>query len=139
MQNKKDPVIYFSSRLSQRAKSHFIFLHSHYYCFFRGDDLQQYHSCTDYYRTQQFKLLGDEAAATKIHSLKFGDKIQSTAQKLEEPLMRSEKWKMWEDSRVNIMRKAIKLKFEQNPRLLYKLIMTSDKKLIEDNPKDPFW
>ena len=46
---------------------------------------------------------------------------------------------MWEDSRVNIMRKAIKLKFEQNPRLLYKLIMTSDKKLIEDNPKDPFW
>lgn len=135
----EDITIYFSSHLNQRAKASSLFLHPHYYCTFKAEDGNQYRSCTDYFRTQQFKILGNEEAASKIHSLRFGNEVQSLAQKLEEPLMRSDKWKLWEDKAEGVMRAAINMKFEQNPRLLQKLIMTGDKVLIEDNTKDAFW
>lgn len=136
---EEDSVIFFSSHLSQRAKSIFLFLHPHYYCVFKADDSQQYHSCTDYYRTNQFKILGDEPAAIRIHSVKFGEEAQSIATKLEEQWVNSEKWKQWESTRVDVMRRAIRLKFDQNPRLLHKLIMTGGRKLVQEDSRDDFW
>lgn len=40
---------------------------------------------------------------------------------------------------MDVMREAIKHKFDQNPYLKEKLLSTGDAELIEDSPEDMFW
>ncbi len=45
----------------------------------------------------------------------------------------------WEDMRESVMRTALNAKFRSNDELREKLIATKDAKLVEDNPRDPYW
>ena len=45
----------------------------------------------------------------------------------------------WKDIKLDVMRKAIKLKFEQNPVMKQMLRDTKDKCLIEASKTDSFW
>jgi len=51
-----------------------------------------------------------------------------------------EHWENWrEDRKLLAMRKALKAKFDQNPKLAEMLLETGNKYLIEDSPKDDYW
>ncbi|MEX0598268.1 MAG: NADAR family protein, partial [Candidatus Paceibacterota bacterium] len=45
----------------------------------------------------------------------------------------------WDLHKVDVMRVALKHKFEQHPRLARILNETGDKEIIEDSPRDYFW
>ena len=48
-------------------------------------------------------------------------------------------WKGWEERKVDVMRIAVRLKFDQHPDLREKLRATGTAKLVEDSPVDMFW
>ena len=43
------------------------------------------------------------------------------------------------DEKVEIMEKLLRLKIEQNPYVLKKLLETKDYYIVEDSPKDSYW
>lgn len=45
----------------------------------------------------------------------------------------------WDLHKIDVMRVALKHKFEQHPRLARLLKETGDKEIIEDSPRDYFW
>ena len=45
----------------------------------------------------------------------------------------------WDYVRMNVMRKGLRAKFCENPRLKTLLLETGDRELIEDSPFDSFW
>lgn len=45
----------------------------------------------------------------------------------------------WKQIRVDVMRKAVKRKFEFNPDIRAVLLATGDALLVEDSPTDDFW
>jgi ribA/ribD-fused uncharacterized protein len=45
----------------------------------------------------------------------------------------------WHDVKLEIMRRADRAKYEQNPELAAMLLATGDAELIEDSPSEPFW
>lgn len=45
----------------------------------------------------------------------------------------------WNDIKVGIMEELLRLKIEQNPYVLKKLLQTKDYLIVEDSPKDSFW
>jgi N-glycosidase YbiA len=45
----------------------------------------------------------------------------------------------WDKHKLDVMRVALRHKFEQHPRLASTLIATGDKDIIEDSPRDDFW
>ena len=47
--------------------------------------------------------------------------------------------KDWEEKKVAIMEDIVRHKLKQNPYVIYKLIQTGNRYLVEDSPKDDFW
>jgi N-glycosidase YbiA len=45
----------------------------------------------------------------------------------------------WHEVKLDIMRRADRAKFAQNPDLAARLLATADANLIEDSPTEPFW
>lgn len=45
----------------------------------------------------------------------------------------------WHEVKLDIMRRADRAKFEQNPQLAALLLATGDAELVEDSPDEPFW
>ena len=45
----------------------------------------------------------------------------------------------WDEIKVEIMEKLLRLKLEQNPYVKQKLLQTKDYLICEDSPKDSFW
>ena len=45
----------------------------------------------------------------------------------------------WEIKQLDIMEELLRLKVEQNPYVLKKLLETKDYYIVEDSPKDNFW
>ncbi len=45
----------------------------------------------------------------------------------------------WEEHKKSIMKEIVRLKFQQHPELMDKLIATGNKRLINGNKKDKFW
>jgi len=83
--------------------------------------------------------MGDKEAAAKILAAKSGSQARSLAKELEKPYLKTEAGKRWEEMKVNVMKDAITLKFEQNPELTKQLLLTGDRILIEDHAEDSFW
>ncbi len=50
-----------------------------------------------------------------------------------------DKVKYSNDEKVVIMEKLLRLKIEQNPYVLKKLLETKDYRIVEDSPKDDYW
>lgn len=131
--------IYFYNHPTQRCSPAHIFLNEHFYCQFRDEDGTVYYSCSHYYHTKKMMIMGDKEAAAKILVAKSGDKARSLAKELEKPYLKTEGGRRWEEAKVRTMKEAITLKFEQNPELMKELLLTGEKILIEDHPKDSFW
>ena len=52
----------------------------------------------------------------------------------------TEYWRIWDQERkLNVMRVAVKAKFDQNPKLKEQLLATGDSILIEDSLEDDYW
>ncbi len=98
-----------------------------------------YNSCTHYYHSKKFETLGAYKESKEILSICSPEDAYDRSKILEKKFFTDPKWKDWEERKVDVMRTAIKLKFEQNPVLLQKLLITADKLLIEDHPTDSFW
>ena len=47
--------------------------------------------------------------------------------------------KDWEKVELEIMEELLRLKVEQNPYVLKKLLETKDYYIVEDSPKDAYW
>lgn len=47
--------------------------------------------------------------------------------------------KDWDDIKLQVMEKLLRLKLEQNPYVKKKLLLTGDLRICEDSPKDSFW
>lgn len=47
--------------------------------------------------------------------------------------------KDWDDIKLQVMEKLLRLKLEQNPYVKKKLLLTGDLIICEDSPKDSFW
>lgn len=47
--------------------------------------------------------------------------------------------KDWDDIKLQVMEKLLRLKLEQNPYVKKKLLSTGDLRICEDSPKDSFW
>eukprot|EP01119_Soliformovum_irregulare_P024979 TRINITY_DN9107_c0_g1_i1.p1 TRINITY_DN9107_c0_g1~~TRINITY_DN9107_c0_g1_i1.p1 ORF type:complete len:173 (-),score=33.17 TRINITY_DN9107_c0_g1_i1:61-579(-) len=45
----------------------------------------------------------------------------------------------WDTARDDVMRIALRHKFEQNPSLKAQLLSTEDAKIVEKNPRDGYW
>lgn len=45
----------------------------------------------------------------------------------------------WEEAKDDIMRKAVLAKFQQNPELKSLLVSTTNKRLVENSPRDYYW
>ena len=45
----------------------------------------------------------------------------------------------WDEVKVQVMEELLRLKIEQNPYVLKKLLQTEDYTIVEDSPKDSFW
>ena len=84
-------------------------------------------------------MLDDKKTAEQIHSLQSGQEAYALSRKLQVPHEKTKKWAEWLEKRVDVMRVAIKLKFEQNSELLQGLMMTAKNLLIEDHAADTFW
>ena len=132
-------TIYFYENPNNPTQASHLFLNVHYYCTFKGDDGREYHSCTDYYHTNKFLILGDLVNAEAIHKISSAEEAYGKSKEIEKAYFDKPVWKEWESKKVEIMKKAIWLKFTQNPELEQRLMMTGDKILIEDHPRDDFW
>lgn len=47
--------------------------------------------------------------------------------------------KDWQDNKVAVMRELIRLKADQHPHVMEKLLETKGQALVEDSPTDSFW
>ncbi len=47
--------------------------------------------------------------------------------------------KDWKTKKLEVMEQLLRLKIEQNPYVLKKLLETKDYYIVEDSPKDSFW
>lgn len=52
---------------------------------------------------------------------------------------RDKQRKDWDEIKVSVMEKLVRLKVEQNPYVKHKLLQTKDYIICEDSPKDSFW
>lgn len=52
---------------------------------------------------------------------------------------RDKRRKDWDDIKLNVMKKILQCKLEQNPYVLKKLLETKDYIIVEDSPKDNYW
>ncbi len=68
------------------------------------------------------------------------DQAKKLARKLSENFGDTEYWRVWnEERKLMAMRRALKAKFEQNPKLAEQLLATGSAYLIEDSRKDTYW
>jgi len=47
--------------------------------------------------------------------------------------------KNWIDIKTGVMEEIVRLKLEQNPYVMKKLLESGDLEIVEDSPKDSFW
>ena len=132
-------TIYFYEKPTKLSQASHLFLNVHFYCNFKDEDGKEFHSCTDYYHTNKLLILGDQKAAEEIHKVQSGEEAFYLARKLQAPYEKTSKWKEWEGKKNEMMAKGIKLKFEQNPKLMQDLLLTGSMTLVEDHPEDAYW
>ena len=143
-------ILFFYEKPLEKEHSRNMYLSVHYFSPFVDNPTnthspisvqkqQQFNSCTHYYHSKKFETLGAEKEMRQILSISSPEEAYERSKMLEVPYFNIPKWKDWEERKVDVMRTAIRLKFEQNPTLMEKLLMTGDKSLIEDHPHDSFW
>ena len=92
-----------------------------------------YASCEEAYQALSFKGYNEELYQEVIHS-HSADAAQRIAY-----ANRDKQRKDWQEVKLSIMEELLRLKIEQNPYVLKKLLQTEDYLIVEDSPKDSFW
>lgn len=106
----------------------FFFLSNFYLCDITFDGID--------YKNSEAAFQAQKCEDTKT-KLEFSQLTPGAAKKLGKKVKLREDW---EDVKVDIMRKVVKAKFDQNPEIREKLIATGDRCLIECNVwHDMFW
>ena len=92
-----------------------------------------YSSLEEAYQAASF-MTSDEDLVEKIKNSHSADEAQRIAY-----ANRDKQRKDWNEVKVSIMEELLRLKIEQNPYVLKKLLQTKDYLIVEDSPKDSFW
>ena len=79
-------------------------------------------------------MTSDEELVEKVKNSHSADEAQRIAY-----ANRDKQRKDWNEVKVGIMEELLRLKLEQNPYVLKKLLQTEDYLIVEDSPKDNFW
>lgn len=92
-----------------------------------------YSTLEEAFQTARF-IGSDEELVQKIKNSHSAHKAQKIAyQNLDKQR------KDWEKVELEIMEELLRLKVEQNPYVLKKLLETKDYYIVEDSPKDAYW
>lgn len=133
-------IYFYSTKSSKDTKMEYSFLSNFYQSPFSINGVE-YPTIEHYYQSAKF----EENPERKHAVLKQTDplkakQISNRFQEEDHSLNRNEsKWKEWNSIKINVMRDAIKAKFEQNHELKTQLKNTGKAILLEDDPKDAFW
>ena len=92
-----------------------------------------YSSVEEAYQAASF-MTSDEELVEKVKHSHSADEAQRIAYS-----NRDKQRKDWNEVKVSIMEELLRLKIEQNPYVLKKLLQTEDYMIVEDSPKDDFW
>jgi ribA/ribD-fused uncharacterized protein len=104
-----------------------------------ASDNREYNCCSHYYHVYKLIIAGASKEAEEAYKLTSGEEIYNYTKKAETAYYNAPNWKIWESRKDEIMKTATRLKFEQNPGLMEKLLITGDKLLIDDHPTDTYW
>mmetsp|Transcript_22715 Transcript_22715/g.89846 ORF Transcript_22715/g.89846 Transcript_22715/m.89846 type:complete len:171 (-) Transcript_22715:220-732(-) len=91
-----------------------------------------YKTVEHYYQAQQFT---DEEAQKRIRETKSGRKAKALAKEITKG--RVEDWD--EETKVAVMKRALKAKFSQHQDLKAQLKLTQQAEIVFEHPKDDFW
>eukprot|EP00826_Nyctotherus_ovalis_P057540 TRINITY_DN7875_c0_g1_i2.p1 TRINITY_DN7875_c0_g1~~TRINITY_DN7875_c0_g1_i2.p1 ORF type:complete len:122 (+),score=26.18 TRINITY_DN7875_c0_g1_i2:77-442(+) len=93
-----------------------------------------------YYQAQKFIQEDMKEIRKQIEDAKSPSEAKKVSKENVGKIKDAAYWKEWrEERRMDVMRRAIKEKFNQHPDLKQKLIDTGDKELIENENFNPFW
>lgn len=95
---------------------------------------KEYFCAEQYMMEQKAVAFGDEETAKKIMEAKDPGKAKSLGREVH-PFNKT----LWEEIRVQIMRRGIRAKFQQNPELLVNLLGTGNALLAECSASDTVW
>lgn len=99
-----------------------------------------YKTIQHYYQAQKFLKNDMNEIRECITNAKTPAEAKEISKENEGKIDDSEYWKEWKNERrLDVMRRAIKEKFEQHPDLRQKLFATGNIELIENEDANPFW
>ena len=84
-----------------------------------------------YFQAQKFK---DNKLRERVRKAKTPGEAARLGRSRKNPLRRD-----WDSARLNVMRKAVRAKFQQYEHLAALLLSTGDAKLVEHTENDNFW
>lgn len=84
-----------------------------------------------YFQAQKFK---DKKLRECVRKAKSPGEAARLGRSRKNPLRRD-----WDSARLNVMRKAVRAKFQQHQELAALLLSTGDAKLVEHTENDDFW
>ena len=76
----------------------------------------------------------NDAWAEQIRQIATPARAKSTGRSREHPLRRD-----WDHVKDDVMREAVRAKFETHADLREQLLATGDEELVEDSPNDDYW
>ncbi len=123
---KKD--IYFYGRTKGRVDAKYRYLSNFYRASFILDN-KEYTTVEHYFQSKKYAGTDLEEKIRAAPTPKEAKKIAWQNDPLSD----------WEEKKENVMLKALRAKFNQNPDLCIKLLKTGDSNLHEDSPSDLFW
>lgn len=130
-----DTHIFFFGDKPNKIRSH---IFSQWYpCEFTDyvdDELVTYTSAEQYMMAQKALLFDDYKVLEKILAETEQRKIKMLGRKV-----KNFDDKIWNEHKFDIVVNGNRLKFEQNPKLLKRLLKTEDKKIVEASPYDKIW
>ena len=140
-------TIYFYDTPSERVRKEDTYLNNYDITPFTSEIGQSYQSVEHYYQSEKYRDYPskDEGEAIRLEIINASDAAQSKeiARKYEDEDRANgrnmEHWELWSKRKVDVMRDAIRYKFEQNQEIRKRLKETGDAKLVEDSPVDMFW
>ena len=92
-----------------------------------------YSSLEEAYQAASF-MTSDEELVERVKNSHSADEAQRIAY-----ANRDKQRKDWNEVKLAIMEELLRLKIEQNPYVLKKLLQTKAYTIVEDSPKDSFW
>lgn len=121
-------TIFFYDQVSDRVKEEHIFLNNFAATPITINGLE-FKTVEHYYQASKFK--GEQFEAVRHTS------TPDEAKKLAHSYRNYDE--NWEEKKESVMIEALRAKFDQNPELKERLVLTGEKRLVEDSERDLYW